>query len=327
MSVPATQVTTTNPSGVEARRDPSIGDPASEALAESQFGQLAFEFENESQGNVTAIPAPPEDPPASGPVGSTPPAPAPVVAPPVVPPVDAVPAAPVVAPVEPATPPAATPAPVTDPAAPAAPQSAATPAVAPATTPEPAGLKPWTQEDTQKWMTESTESLAKTYYGFSPEELTEFEVNPGEILSKKMAGLHMTVLTSVSQAVVAQLPLLMEHVNAQTQGYNANVEQFYTQWPALAARRTEVEADATRLAINYRAANPNAKPDQIIRDVGVMVHMLHKIPVPEMMNQRQQDETPAPYTPVQGGGVMPSPTARPAMGQMEAFAEELLNED
>lgn len=183
------------------------------------------------------------------------------------------------------------------------------------------------QEDIQKWMTESSESLAKEYYSMSPDRVAEFNLNPGEVLPKMLADVHMTVLTSVTQAIVHQLPSLMQTVYETSQSVSEGEKMFYDAWPTLKERKNQVHADAVRLAVDYRARNPNATPEQVIRDVGAMVHMQHRIPVPDMLGGAQ-GETPsvAPYQPAQGGGV-PTSTPRAPTNQIDQLVQEFLVED
>lgn len=321
-TTPTSQETSTNSSGVVARRDPSVDDSETVTLAAQQTDELMKEFDMEEMEVSPATPTPPAVPATAAPTSNEAPATPPVVPTtpaPATPPPTAVPApAPAAAVPVPASP--------TPPAAATPPVAAPVAAPAPASAPEtpPTGPKPMSDAEVQEWMNKSTTDLAQNFYKFSDEDMEQFDTNPRDFLAKQLAKTHLTVLTSVSQALMAVMPDMLRAVQVRENDWKAAEERFYDTWPGLKAERAKVHADAIRLAVDYRNRNPQADEATLIRDVGAHVHIMHQIPLPQAI---QQDSTPpAPYVPASGA---PAPAARSSApaNQWDQLAREFLEED
>lgn len=293
--------------------------PASEApVTSSDVDELFSEIANEDLsggGNEDELPvsipkgAKPAAPPTAAPVSAAIPAPAPVVAAPV----------PAPTPPPPATPPIAS-----------APPPAPTP---PAEPPKPAAAAPTPTDEERKvaYAKERDAALVKLterYATLSEEEVRQLTVEPEKVLPKLLAKVHAEAMDNMTNWVQQNLPTMLEGYQAQMTAAKSAGESFFTEWPEL--NKPELLPAVARILRGYRSANPDAKPEDVVREGGIAALVALKIPMPDRVmakhNVAAPDATrPAAFPPVAGPGAS-TPPPQPSDNVFTVIAQEDLAE-
>lgn len=175
----------------------------------------------------------------------------------------------------------------------------------------------------QEWREKARESLQKAY-GLSEEEAKAFETDPVAVLPKLAAEVHMNVFDAVYQTLRAQLPAMVEQVQAQQRSRQEFHNAFFERWPELKGLEKDVQT-----AMNlYAQLNPGVTREQLIEDVGLQVSIRHRKPLPGSKPAPvQQPQVPAAapaFKPAAPSAV--SPSQSPTAGEGDEWAE-LLNDD
>lgn len=255
----------------------------------------------EAPGSATPAPAPTPAPGVSAAPTPPPtePAPAPAPVPPSPAPSPAPPGAPTPAPAPPGAPPPQ-PAPPGSPApAPAVPATPPAPAPAPAPTPEPAAPAPASEVDVQAAMAKQLTELT-AYYALPAEEAAALQTEPEVALPKLAARVHQAVQASVYQTVMANLPRMVEAINATAIRESEAKQVFYARWPNLRQHEKAVVAAGQV----FRAINPNAGHEDAIEKIGMMVCQSLGLPFAPAGSPPPVQPAPAPV-------VVPTPTPAP----------------
>jgi hypothetical protein len=220
--------------------------------------------------------------------------------------------------------------PATEPAQPIAPTPEPSPTVAaipptPAVTPEPAPTPtapeppPVAQPTDAEWqkMRADYEAQLEPMYKLSDEDSGKMVLNPNEVLPKLAARLHANisqqVIQQVTQALMAQLPPVIEQTISRKNTSEKAETDFFTRWPELKAHKQTV----MQIGRLYRAQNPAATMEDFIQNVGVSSWMTAKLPVGTLAQRMQgtavQPTPPAPPQPAPGyNPATPASRAAPA---------------
>ncbi len=220
---------------------------------------------------------------------------------------------------------------------PAAPEAAVTPPAAETQAPveEPAPEAPvqptltpeQQQEERAKWRDDTVEALAIGQYALSEEQVDLLDTDPGKMLSRFAARVYLDSVENAAAAVMQLLPQALAQMNTQTTQSDKLKGQFFETWDKL--NPEEHGSILGKLGTAYRTANPQATPDEFIRDVGASAMVALKIPFEEAVipSAEPAANLTSAHKPL-GPGVAPAPAG--ASGADNAFtqiAEEHLADD
>lgn len=164
------------------------------------------------------------------------------------------------------------------------------------------------------------EALAKEYQ-LSDEDLQLFNEEPEKFIPQRLAKLHLDVMQSVQMALLQEMPNLVERTLKARETEQDYARSFYENWPKLRGHEAHVQRHGTI----YRQANPNATPEEYIRDVGASVMIALGI-APDSPEETPAGSKPAPERPAEPASRTPTPRApgqRTPKNIFEAFDEEL----
>lgn len=157
-----------------------------------------------------------------------------------------------------------------------------------------------------------SEAVASQLYQLSAEDAEAFATDPGSVLPKLAANLHMNVLQAAVKQISAMVPHLISQHGTLTREHDQNMGKFYARWPDI--KMDQHGGVVNRAAQMYRAMNPQTTLDQMIEDIGPMVLMMAKI-APSAARPGQQQQQPQGVP-----GVRPPPASPfvPAMSSPAA---------
>lgn len=186
-----------------------------------------------------------------------------------------------------------------------------------------------TQEDFEarlhKFNADAEQLLSEQVYNMSAEQVEELETDPAAAMPKLAAHLHMQVMRATTQNIARLLPTLMENIQAQQKVSSGFTNQFFETHPTLSDHQDTV----IKYGQVYRKLNPDATPEEFIRDVGAQVSValgLHAQPVQEQPAPAVP-AAPAPFTPSaarKSSGAVPK---QQPTNEFELMAEEELAEN
>lgn len=110
------------------------------------------------------------------------------------------------------------------------------------------------------------DALARAHYGLNQEELDSLNVNPAEVIPKMLAKVHVNSVSATLHHVAQQLPRMILGIMDARQRNVENENKFYSNWPQL--DRTKHGPVVAQIAQVYRQMNPNATPEDFVRQVG-----------------------------------------------------------
>ena len=176
--------------------------------------------------------------------------------------------------------------------------------------------------------TKALETLA-TQYAIAEEDQSALISEPEKVLPKILAQAHARIMDNVQAYVNSVLPNMVRGLRTQDEQVAEGTKKFFGEWPEL--NKPEHMGAVARILQGYRQANPQAKPEDVIREGGIAALVALRIPIPERVlkvhNAGAPDATkPAAFAPVSGPG---STHAAPQQGEQNAFtvlAEEDLTE-
>jgi len=182
-------------------------------------------------------------------------------------------------------------------------------------------------EELQKQRQTFEARLADSTYRLSAEEAETLQLNPEQILPKFAAKLHIEVLDSVVQTLMAQLPRVIDSVSARRVADRQVVDAFYGKWQALKGHETTVD----RIASLYGQINPSVPREQAIEEIGLQAMMHLKLPIGARMEEEILPSTvpSAPPAPAMPGGSANSGSIKKTkpMTAFERFAQEIIDEE
>ena len=180
------------------------------------------------------------------------------------------------------------------------------------------------QEARVKWRADTEEALAVGHFALSDELAAELEDDPAKAVPKLMARLYLDAVENASATVMQLLPQVLERYQQNTSQADKARDDFFTVWDKL---DPEEHKDAlARIGTAYRTANPQATPEEFIRDVGAATMVALKIPHEETTTEEIVAQIPA-HKPL-GTGAAPVAGGPASSGNaFEQLAEEHLADD
>ena len=176
-----------------------------------------------------------------------------------------------------------------------------------------------TEEEVKAAQEALEKQLVENTYALSEEESDQMLLEPGKVLPKLAAKLHMTVMESLGPAMVAQIPRIVQAQLKQNETVSAQKQRFYAAWPKLVGHEQEV----AQVAQIYGQLNPTATPEKTIEDIGKHVMYSLGLPVgtPEPAPAPKPKSTGAGRPANPGGGKVPkTPTPK---NPFELLADEM----
>lgn len=248
-------------------------------------------------------------------------------------PASVAPAAPVAKP-QPAVPvaqPAAAPAQSAAPQPPAQP-AASTPAqpeaVQPAPQPQPAAPQETPDQLAAKRAEHRAQAVAKIQesYALNEEDAAKLVVEPEKIIPRLLANAHAQILDNVWAMMQNALPTMIQHTQRQTEQSAKSVGQFFDAWPEL--NNPQYKPTIARVLQGYRASNPQATTEDVIREGGVMALVALRLPLPARVtnNAHMPDAARPGAFPAVHGSAVARPPAKPSDNVFTVIAEEDLVE-
>lgn len=139
----------------------------------------------------------------------------------------------------------------------------------------------------QAWYDSQVDSLVKGEYALTEDEKAQLDMEPSRVLPILAAKLHMNIATTVTSAILSNLPGYLTQQNEQQARYTALENQFYEAWPAL-KDKPEFIGEISQAIQGFKEVNPNYTPEQLIHLVGMHVSATHGLPVVPGKPQQSQ---------------------------------------
>ncbi len=234
------------------------------------------------------------------------------------------------APAPAASTPLATPTPTPAPPVATAPAPSPAPATAPAPTPTPTP-GPTDEERKAAYEKERTAAIAKIterYSTLSEEDVRQLTVEPEKVLPKLLARVYADAMDNMTSWVHSNLPNMLEGYQANVKAAEAHGNAFFSEWPEL--NKPELLPAVARILKGYRSANPEAKPEDVVREGGIAALVALKLPIPDRVMTKHNVTTPdatrpAAFPPVAGPGAS-TPPPKPSDNVFTVIAQEDLAE-
>ncbi len=190
---------------------------------------------------------------------------------------------------------------------------------APALTPE------QQQEARDKWRSDTVGALAVGQYALTEEQADEFETSPATLIPKLMSQVYLDAVENAAAAVMQLLPQAIQQVSQQTSQSSGLQTKFFDQWKQL---NLEEHGNALgRIGLAYRRDNPQATPDEFIRDVGAMTMVAMKIPFEEEASPVEEKVPASAHKPLGPGGAPAPANASGADNVYTKIADDYLADD
>lgn len=175
---------------------------------------------------------------------------------------------------------------------------------APPTEAEPASLAQMLQTHRDALISE----MATKHFALSPQEVEALQDDAVTAVPKLLAKVHLDAVSTALNHMATLVPKMIEAHARVTEANNKAKNSFFDAWPALKGK----EAEVARMAGIYRQMNPQAKLDDVIRDVGpIVMSQLKMSPQPMTNGSTASQPKPAAFTPAVGG-VAAIPSSPPA---------------
>lgn len=180
----------------------------------------------------------------------------------------------------------------------------------------------------KNWRTEQEGKLASEFYKIPDAEIEDYQADPGSYLPKLLAKVHMTVQEATMKSIVQLLPQLLQQQQVNSVADVEAENKFFAMFPDLKGRRGELEADAIKIANQYKNSNPNLEQEALMQYVGATLHVMHKIPMSGMPVVGESTQgLPSARPP--GGAAMaaPNPGSKTDMSWQEELYKDIVNDD
>lgn len=154
---------------------------------------------------------------------------------------------------------------------------------------------------------DAEQALAQGVYALSPEEVEALETNAMEAIPKLLARTHVNVLSATLNRMGEMIPHMIQRHQQAVARNSSNADAFYAAHPHLDRNDPAVSRQVAETARIFRAQNPQATKEEMIRKVGVIVSTLAgKAPAPTPMQPAPQS-----FVPAGNGGAAPIPAPAP----------------
>jgi hypothetical protein len=172
-------------------------------------------------------------------------------------------------------------------------------------------------------------------YKLSDAEVEQFRTAPEESIPSLAANLHYQVQLATFQSVMSVMPQILDGFMAQRTAISDANKAFFDQWPALAEKKGDPKAiESIQQSIRaYKAANPNADLNTVIKGAGMLAAISLGIPLESMVTTPPAPvpappaapSAPAPAKPA-GAGSSGAPMPAPSTGKESDIFADLVNE-
>jgi hypothetical protein len=166
-----------------------------------------------------------------------------------------------------------------------------------------------------------------TQYGLTDEQTRGILVEPEKHLPSLLANLHVNVADHVIQTIMKSLPDVVSNMTQQTTQMHQAQQEFYTAWPSLKEEKyVPMIASAIRA---YRALNPKASRQEVIRAAGLNALITLRLPIPRelLMEPAAPLPEPASFVHAAPGAGGPPPASPQPQNPFQLLNEELDRED
>lgn len=107
-------------------------------------------------------------------------------------------------------------------------------------------------------------------FALTEEDTQRLELEPGKIIPKLMARVMFESVKVAAQAVLAHMPMMIAQTQYQRDQSHEHERNFFEKWPQLKGIEG-IDGMVVRQATLYRQLNPQAKVEDVIRDVGASI--------------------------------------------------------
>jgi len=201
----------------------------------------------------------------------------------------------------------------------------------------PAPQETRTPEEVQVEITQARKTAKdklRESFTWTEEQETQFQENPGAVMSEMAADLFLDIYDSVSQGLQAQMPGMVQGILRQQESVQAAEKQFYGAWPQLA--KAEYRETVDRIATTYRQQFPTTDNETAITEIGAQAWVALRLPLDELvaLTQKTPPSAAAPvitptHVPASAGNTVQAAhaPAKAPMNEFEQLATELLLDD
>lgn len=152
---------------------------------------------------------------------------------------------------------------------------------------------------------QAIEHLAASQFQLTQAEVEALENDVVGTLPKIMAKVAVKVQQMTFANFARIVPAMLSQHTATTARSKENEDAFFSAWPTL--NKASHGSEITRIAKAYRAAHPQASREQMFQDVGMMVSMAMKVPLPQPGAQPARAASPPNGHALPGTRTQPSP--------------------
>lgn len=166
------------------------------------------------------------------------------------------------------------------------------------------------------------QEVALNHYNLSDDQQVRLDDGDVTLLPELMAKVYTDATTSAVSHMISQFPRLIEEALQNRETTNNNEQVFFKQWPQL---NVKDHGDTIQHFGNlYRQMNPQASPEEFIRDVGAQTIVALKLET-GVKTETPKVEEVKPFQPASAGGT--TMLATPTNNPFEQMASEFEAED
>ena len=178
-------------------------------------------------------------------------------------------------------------------------------------------------ESRAEWRKNTEEALAVGHFAISDELAQEMTDSPQTAFPRLAAKLYLDAVENSAAAIVQLLPQYLGQFQQKSSEESVLEDKFFSTWDKL---NTDEHGEVLqKVGAAYRQANPNATPDEFIRDVGAATMVALKIPHDEPAAETEVPPVPA-HKPLAPGTGPVAANATPD-NQFTQLAEEIIADD
>lgn len=144
------------------------------------------------------------------------------------------------------------------------------------------------------------QDLATSHFALSPQEVEALQEDAVTAIPRLLAKTHIDAVSTALTHMANLVPKMIEFHMRSTRANEKAQKAFFDANPGLDP--TKHGNEVTRLARLYRAANPGASLDDVIRDVGAMAMTTLKVTPPAAPVGKSNGGSPPPFVPAVNSG-------------------------
>lgn len=183
-------------------------------------------------------------------------------------------------------------------------------------------VKEHTPEEVAAMRSEYIDQFAERFK-LSEEDAEAFRTEPETVLPKMMAKVHTETVEMMTNIMRANLPQLVRQQLDYAQKSTSVEQQFYSKFADLDTPKGRKMVE--QVAKTYRAANPKAKLEEAIEDIGYLAWKKMKLPMDRLGAQANDDEESFVASAKQGkdkGGYKPEKAGKVTPPERRQSSEE-----